>query len=159
MQDLHVVLRHRGRRSRSIDVLIALTVGLAMITGAPSVIARTAAGTTTGSPGVFAINQDLHTVIFAPGAGGPIRPVMSGLMNPPQIVVSRGGSLFIIDGPRLLKITPRGIILTIRSGMAANSTIAVDNDNWLFVHHGVQVFKYSPPDGSSPVAVGGGRVR
>ena len=148
-----------GRSSRiAVTVLTTMALLLAAPLSAaakrPAGPVRSAAAAVVGSTGVFAIDNDHHTVVFIPGAGGTPRPVAAGLTAPTQIAASRAGSVFIVDGTRLLKVTPRGVVQTIRTAMAPRARIAVDDNNWLFVLDGSKVVKYSPRDGSSPVPVG-----
>ena len=140
------------------SVLLAAAV---LVLGAPAMVAaagtaRPAAAAVAGSTGVFAIDNDHHTVVFIPAAGGTPRPVTAGLTNPTQIAASRKGSVFIVDGTRLLKVNPHGVVSTIRTAMAPYADIAVDDNNWLFVHDGSAVVKYSTIDGAKAIPVGTG---
>lgn len=144
--------------ARSSRLVVVLTVTAVLFTGLPRSAAAgppaATAAPVTGSTGVFAIDNDHHTVVFIPVAGGAPRPVAAGLTAPTQIAASRAGSVFVVDGTRLLKVTPRGVVQTIRTSMAPRASIAVDDNNWLFVLDGSTIVKYSPLDGSLPVAVG-----
>ena len=133
---------------------VVLLTGWPMAATAAPATGQAAAAAVSGSTGVFAIDQDHHTVVFIPAAGGTPRPVMSGLTNPTRIAASRAGSVFIVDGTRLVKVNPYGQVLTIRSGLAPRADIAVDDNNWLFVLDGSAIVKYSPIDHSAPVPVG-----
>ena len=138
---------------------VAAAVGL-LLTGSPLAAAASSAqlSATSGSKGVFAIDNDHRTVVFVPNAGGTPRPVTSGLTKPTEIATSRAGSVFVVDGTRLLKVDPHRVVTTIRTGMAPFAHIAVDDNNWLFVLDGTSIFKYSPRDGSVPILVGTGPV-
>ena len=157
----------RGRRLRTAVTLLGAAAFL--LTGLPSAAggapatsgalgatSASAAPAAAGSLGVFAIDNDHHTVVFIPAAGGTPRPVMSGVTDPTQIAASRAGSVFIVDGTRLVKVNPHGLVRTLRSGMAPGAQIAVDDNNWIFVHDGSLLVKYSPVDGSSATPVGSG---
>ena len=146
--------RAGSRRRRALGLLLA--AGL-VVTGSPMAAADVSAGSSqAGSTGVFAIDSDHHTVVFVPAAGGTPRPVMSGLTDPTEIAASRAGSVFVVDGTRLVKVNPYGAVLTMRTGMAPRADIAVDDNNWLFVRDGPTVVKYSPVTGSAAVPVGTG---
>lgn len=145
---------HRSGRLRVRPLLAVFSAVLLLLIGWPLTAAAGTTAAVAGSTGVFAIDNDHHTVVFIPSAGGTPRPVTSGLTSPTQIVASKAGSVFIIDGTRLLKVTPRGAVLTLRTGLSAFARIAVDDNNWLFVLDGSSIVKYSPRDGSAPVAVG-----
>lgn len=136
-----------------------VAVGL-LLTGSPlaaaaaAPAAQGAGAAVAGSKGVFAIDNDNSTVVFIPNAGGTPRPVTSGLTKPTEIAASRAGSVFIVNGTRLLKVNPHGVVYTIRTGMAPLADITVDDNNWLFVHDGASIVMYSPVTGSAPIAVG-----
>lgn len=143
-----------GRRALGVMAVIGL-----LLTGSPLAAVAAPAATAsavTGSTGVFAIDNDHHTLVFIPTAGGAPRPVTTGLTNPTKIVPSRKGSIFIVDGTRLLKVNPHRVVTTIRADIAPRADIAVDDNNWLFVLDGSSLVKYSPLDGSSPVVVASG---